>query len=169
MQIAGVDSTDLFGGTAAEPRQIVRVRLVNAGPGVITDRTQAASVQIDGPGVGTPEPAVVTGLAPGAEVTAEVAIETTATPGTSLAVQATVSWPGGSTSLPAAITVAEPGWVMWMVSHFHYDPVWWSTQGQFTESRLILPDAAGQMPDVRTAFELVRLHLDAARRDPDHK
>ena len=75
MRITGVDSTDLFGGTAAEPRQIVRVRLVNTGPGMITDRTQAATVQIDGPGVGTPEPAVVTGLAPGAEVTAEVAIE----------------------------------------------------------------------------------------------
>ena len=169
MRITGVDSTDLFGGTMAAPLQIVRVRLVNAGPGMITDGMQAATVQIDGPDVGTPEPAVVTGLAPGAEITAEVAIETTATPGTSLPVQATVSWPGGSTSLPAAIIVAEPGWVMWMVSHFHYDPVWWSTQGEFTESRQILPDAAGEMPEVRTAFELVRLHLDAARRDPDYK
>jgi len=169
MRITGVDSTDLFGGTAAQPRQIVRVRLVNAGPGMITDRTQAATVQVDGRGVGTPEPAVVTGLAPGAETTTEVAIETAATPGTSLPVQVTVSWPGGNASLPAAITVAEPGWVMWMVSHFHYDPVWWSTQGEFTESRQILPDAAGQMPEVRTAFELVRLHLDAARQDPDYK
>ncbi|HEY2078984.1 MAG TPA: hypothetical protein VGH53_21850, partial [Streptosporangiaceae bacterium] len=148
MRITGVDSTDLFGGTVAAPRQIVRVRLVNAGPTMVTDRTQAATVQIDGPGVGTPEPAVVTGLAPGAEITAEVAIETTAMPGASLPVQATASWPGGSTSLPAAIIVAEPGWVMWMVSHFHYDPVWWSTQGEFTESRQILPDAAGQMPEV---------------------
>ncbi|HUC24889.1 MAG TPA: glycoside hydrolase family 38 C-terminal domain-containing protein [Streptosporangiaceae bacterium] len=169
MRITGVDSTDLFGGTAAESRQIVRVRLVNAGPGMIADLTQAATVQIEGPAVGTPEPAVITGLTPGAEVTAEVAVETTATPGTSLAVQAMVSWPGGSVSLPAAITVAEPGWVMWMVSHFHYDPVWWSTQGEFTQARLSLPDAAGQLPEVRTAFELVRLHLDAARRDPDYK
>jgi alpha-mannosidase len=169
MRITGVDSTDLFGGTTAEPRQIVRVRMVNAGPGMITDRTQAATVQIDGPGVGTPDAAVITGLEPGAEVTAEVAIETTAAPGTSLPVQATVSWPGGSTSLPAAIAVAEPGWVMWMVSHFHYDPVWWSTQGQFTESRLSVPDADGRLPEVRTAFELVRLHLDAARRDADYK
>src|SRR5262249_4211349 len=64
---------------------------------------------------------------------------------------------------------AEPGWVMWMVSHFHYDPVWWSTQGQFLQSRLLLPDDHGEMPEVRTAFELVSLHLDAARRDPDYK
>ena len=56
-----------------------------------------------------------------------------------------------------------------MVSHFHYDPVWWNTQGQFTEARLLLPDSDGQLPDVRTAFELVSLHLDAARRDPDYK
>ena len=67
------------------------------------------------------------------------------------------------------MTAAEPGWTMWMVSHFHYDPVWWGTQGQFTESRLLLPDADGQLPDVRTAFELVRLHLDRAREDPDYK
>ena len=56
-----------------------------------------------------------------------------------------------------------------MVSHFHYDPVWWNTQGQFTESRLLLPDEAGRLPDARTAFELVRLHLDEARQDPDYK
>ena len=86
-----------------------------------------------------------------------------------LPVLATALGPAGSTSRAADITVAEPGWVMWMVSHFHYDPVWWSTQGQFTESRLLLPDENGELPEVRTAFELVRLHLDAARRDPDYK
>ena len=56
-----------------------------------------------------------------------------------------------------------------MVSHFHYDPVWWDTQGEFTESRLLLPGEDGSLPEVRTAFELVALHLDEARRDPDYK
>ena len=56
-----------------------------------------------------------------------------------------------------------------MVSHFHYDPVWWNTQGQFTEARLVLPDEDGALPDTRTAFDLVRLHLEKARRDPDYK
>ena len=65
--------------------------------------------------------------------------------------------------------MAEPGWTMWMVSHFHYDPVWWNTQGQFTEARLVLPDEDGDLPDTRTAFDLVRLHLEKARRDPDYK
>ena len=67
------------------------------------------------------------------------------------------------------MTVAEPGWTMWMVSHFHYDPVWWNTQGQFTEARLALPDEDGKLPDVRSAFELVGAHLDKARRDADYK
>ena len=65
--------------------------------------------------------------------------------------------------------MAEPGWTMWMVCHFHYDPVWWNTQGQFTEARLVLPDEDGELPDTRTAFDLVRLHLEKARRDPDYK
>ncbi len=65
--------------------------------------------------------------------------------------------------------MAEPGWTMWMVSHFHYDPVWWNTQGQFAEARLSLPDEDGQRPDVRAAFELVGAHLDKARKDSDYK
>ena len=33
MRISGVDSTDLFRGTTARPRQLIRVRLVNDGLG----------------------------------------------------------------------------------------------------------------------------------------
>ena len=77
--------------------------------------------------------------------------------------------PGGRAEQAAEVTIAEPGWTMWMVSHFHYDPVWWSTQGQFLQTRLLLPGDDGALPDVRTAFELVTLHLDEARRDPDYK
>ncbi len=76
---------------------------------------------------------------------------------------------GGRAERRATVTVAETGWTMWMVSHFHYDPVWWNTQGQFTEARLVLPDEDGALPDTRTAFDLVRLHLEKARRDPDYK
>ncbi len=76
---------------------------------------------------------------------------------------------GERAELAAEIRAAETGWTMWMVSHFHYDPVWWDTQGEFTESRLLLPDSGGRLPDVRTAFELVELHLAHAREDPDYK
>ncbi|HUA42701.1 MAG TPA: glycoside hydrolase family 38 C-terminal domain-containing protein [Streptosporangiaceae bacterium] len=170
MRISSIESTDLFRGSAALPLQVIRVRLVNSGPGAVR-AADTVLVAIDGPAVSTPEPQRVTGLEPGAEVTVEVgvALAAPAQPGSSRHVLVRASGPSGSTELPAVITVAEPGWVMWMVSHFHYDPVWWSTQGQFTESRLMLPDEHGEMPEVRTAFELVRLHLDAARRDPDYK
>ena len=171
MLIAGVDSTDLFGGTAAQPLQIIRVRLASTGPGPAPRPGTAVSVALTGRGLGTPQPVSVTAPPPGGEITAEVPVEVAPgrATGTGLSALATASWEGGSTELAAEITVAEPGWTMWMISHFHYDPVWWSTQGQFLESRLLLPDDQGQMPEVRTAFELVSLHLDAARRDPDYK
>ena len=171
MRIARVDSTDLFGGTAARPLQIIRVTLVNEGSGLVRDPAAAVRVRVRGPQADTPEPVLVTGLTPGAEVTAEVpvAVSAGAGPGTRLPVLAAADGPDGTAELAGEITVAEPGWVMWMVSHFHYDPVWWNTQGQFLETRLLLPDEHGDMPEIRTAFELVRLHLDAARRDPDYK
>jgi alpha-mannosidase len=59
---------------------------------------------------------------------------------------------------------------MWMVSHFHYDPVWWNTQAGFTETWLDLPGAqAKRMPFQLSAFDLVRAHLDAARQDEDYR
>ena len=56
-----------------------------------------------------------------------------------------------------------------MVSHFHYDPVWWNTQGQFTQSRLLLPGEDGRLPGGAHRLRAGRLHLDAARADPDYK
>jgi alpha-mannosidase len=171
MLISGVESTDLFTGPADRPLQIVRVRLANTGPAVLASAAANVTVTIRGRAVGTPQPAVLSAPPAGAETQAQIPVEvgTAAQPGSTLAVLVTAAWPGGSTELAADITVAEPGWTMWMVSHFHYDPVWWNTQGQFTEARLVLPDDDGELPEVRSAFELVRLHLDAARRDPDYK
>ncbi len=134
-----------------------------------------ATVHISGPGAESPEPLRIDGLTPGAERTVEVPVEIAAPyqPGSIRRVTVTVTGTDRRTAArsraQAEITVAEPGWTMWMVSHFHYDPVWWNTQGQFTEARLVLPDEDGKLPDVRTAFELVRLHLAKARDDPDYK
>jgi alpha-mannosidase len=191
MRITGVESTDLFLGTATRPLQVVRVHLGNDGPGRAGEHDEVL-VRVDGASVSTPAPAIVTGLAAGEQRVVEVGVEIAAPaqPGSTRQVRAVAATSGAATSgavtsgattsggapapastaeLTAEITVAEPGWVMWMVCHFHYDPVWWNTQGQFLETRLLLPDEHGQMPEVRTAFELVRLHLDAARRDPDYK
>ena len=166
MRISAVTSTLLYRGTAARPRQIVQVTVVNdtgaqAGP---------ATVTVAGPGIATPEPAAVPPLPPGGEHVAEVAVAAAGlSPGRTRPVTVIADSGAARAQQAAEVTIAEPGWTMWMVSHFHYDPVWWSTQGQFLESRLVLPDASGQLPEVRTAFELVQLHLDAARQDPDYK
>jgi alpha-mannosidase len=169
MRITDVTSTDLFGGTMARPLAIVRVALAGDGPG---GGGGQVVVRVEGPAVSTPQPAVVPAPEPGQRREAEVGVEVAAPHAAGSPVQVTViaEGPGGARAERAAtITTAEPGWTMWMVSHFHYDPVWWTTQGQFTESRIFLPDADGRVPDSRTAFELVRLHLDEARRDPDYK
>ena len=194
MRISGVTSTDLFGGTVARPLAIVRVTLAGEGPAGTaraggsgaraggagqTSAPGPVTVRVEGPGVTTPEPTVATAPGAGGQVEVEVGVEVAA-PYTAggprqVTVIAESAGDAGSSGTAfraeraATITTAEPGWTMWMVSHFHYDPVWWSTQGQFTESRIFLPDADGSLPDSRTAFELVRLHLDEARRDPDYK
>src|ERR1700729_4169992 len=167
MRISAVTSTLLFRGTAARPRQIVQVTVVND----TAAATAPATVTVAGAGLATPEPAAVPALPPGGEHVAEVAIEAAAFLGAGSTRPVTVIAQGaaGRAEQAGDVTIAEPGWTMWMVSHFHYDPVWWSTQGQFLESRLLLPDDQGEMPEGRTAFELVTLHLDAARRDPDYK
>ena len=118
-----------------------------------------------------PGPFGISDLGLGEQQAYEVPVEIAAPyqPGSTRRVTVTVQTAAGAASAEADITVAEPGWTMWMVSHFHYDPVWWNTQGQFAEARLTLPDEDGQLPDVRAAFELVRAHLDKARTDPDYK
>jgi alpha-mannosidase len=163
MQITGTASTELFGGPPGEPRQLIQVT-VRGGAGPVL-------VRVEGAAVSTTEPARLELPGPGQERTAEVGVRVAAPagPGQPRQVLAIAEGPAGRAEQPAEITVAEPGWTMWMVSHFHYDPVWWDTQGEFTESRLLLPDDSGQLPEVRTAFELVALHLAAAQADPDYK
>src|SRR6266851_660333 len=171
MRIASAMSTDLFGGTVTRPLQLIRVTVANDGPAMVRDPGADITVRVEGPGVSTPLPFGISGLVEGEERVAEVPVEIAAPYAAASPRQATViaESTGGRVKAPVEITVAETGWTMWMVSHFHYDPVWWDTQGQFTESRLLLPDEHGELPEARTAFELVRLHLDEARRDPDYK
>ncbi len=183
MRITGVGSTDLFtasGDGSGRALQVVRVTV---------EATEAAEegvtthLRVMGAGASTPQPFGITLGKPGESRTGEVSVAVTGAPGVDLPVTAIAetgpsnTGPSGTVAaadrgraeLAASITVAETGWTMWMVSHFHYDPVWWNTQGQFTEARLVLPDEDGKLPDTRTAFDLVRLHLEKARRDPDYK
>jgi Glycosyl hydrolases family 38 N-terminal domain/Alpha mannosidase middle domain/Glycosyl hydrolases family 38 C-terminal domain len=169
MRIAGVESTDLFVGTSQRQLQVVRVTLENNDPGAA-----AATVHVEGPGVRNAGPFRIPDMSRGERQTFEIGVEVAAPyqPGSTRRVTVAVESQSELTprvQAEADITVAEPGWTMWMVSHFHYDPVWWNTQGQFAEARLSLPDEDGGMPDVRAAFELVGAHLDKARKDSDYK
>jgi alpha-mannosidase len=166
MRIASVESTDLFVGTTQRPLQVVRVTLVNEQPAAASAR-----LGVQGAGVRDPGPFGINDLKPGEERTFEVPVEIAAPyqPGSPRRVTVTLESQAGRVQAEADITVAEPGWTMWMVSHFHYDPVWWNTQGQFTEARLSLPDEDGKLPDIRSAFEVVGAHLDRARKDADYK
>ncbi len=181
MRITSAEPTVLFAGTAGNPLQIVRVTIAADGSDTAGGRVSRAgarsgavppvTVRVEGPGVTTPQALRLEGLEPGATAPAEVPVAVAAPhgPGSSLPITVVAETPDTRAQRDTVLTVAEPGWTVWMVSHFHYDPVWWDTQGQFTQSRLLLPDEDGQLPEVRTAFELVRLHLDAARTDPDYK
>jgi alpha-mannosidase len=174
MRISDVTSTDLFGGGQARPLAIVQVTLEGEAPGTAGDVPGGpVTVRVEGPAVTTPEPAAASAPGPGERVGVEVGVEVAAPHAAGTPVQVTIIAENPAAALraerAASVTVGEPGWTMWMVSHFHYDPVWWSTQGQFTQARIFLPEADGSVPDTRVAFELVRLHLDEARRDPDYK
>jgi alpha-mannosidase len=166
MRITGVGSTDLFTGKAGRALQVVRVTVEAT---ETAEEGATALVRVMGAGARTPEPFGITLGKTGESRTGEVSVAVTGSPGVELPVTVLAEAGARRAELAASVTVAETGWTMWMVSHFHYDPVWWNTQGQFTEARLVLPDEDGSLPDTRTAFDLVRLHLEKARRDPDYK
>jgi alpha-mannosidase len=177
MRIVQAQSTPLFVGTGNGPCQVVRVTVAGEPPGHGQPPGAAAPgpapvlVRVEGPGVTTRRPFRIDDLPPGGERTAEVPVTVAAPhgPGSRLGVTVIAEGPGTRAEQACEITAAEPGWTIWMVCHFHYDPVWWNTQGGFTEAGLAMPGEDGALPDVRTAFELVRLHLDAAAGDPDYK
>lgn len=146
--ITAVESTDLFVGPEDAPRQVLRVTL--EGP--------AARITVSGTGVR----GEATGTGP-VDVPLEI---TAASPGdrVPLTVRASTS------EEPAVLEVAEPGWTMHLVSHFHYDPVWWNTQAAYTSPwELLSADATTRPLWERNGFALVDAHLDLALRDPVYK
>jgi alpha-mannosidase len=171
MRLSNVAWTDLFVGGERAPLQVIRVTLANQGPGAVSKGT-LVTVRIEGAGVTTPEPVRVHDLEPAAERVVEVpvAVDPAYAEDTSRPVTVIAETEQARFSAPADIVVAAPGWTMLMVSHFHYDPVWWNTQGGFTEAWYDIPEAERiRPPELRTAFDLVRAHLAAARNDPDYK
>ena len=150
MQVISAESTDLFVGSPEAPLQIARVCL--------RGRCDPDAVGVHGDGLATAgEP-----RSAGSGVV-EVPVEVEAgTPGEQRAARATA----GATAASFTFTIAEPGWTMHMISHFHYDPVWWNTQGAYTSTWT--EDPPGRCRQTH-GFALVRAHLEMARRDPDYK
>jgi alpha-mannosidase len=152
LQLISAEPTELFVGRRDAPLQVVRV--------TYTGGLEPTVMRVDGDGVHTPQP-VWAEPAPG-EGVIEVPVRTPkAGPGQQVAATAVA----GKTRLDFTLTVAEPGWTMFMVSHFHYDPVWWTTQAAYTSTWQAPPGPARQMH----GFDLVRAHLELARREPEYK
>ncbi|MEW9528100.1 NEW3 domain-containing protein [Microbispora sp. NPDC049125] len=183
MRITAVESTELF---VDGPRQIVRVILEPAASGATVQSPAAAhppvaapadvTIRVEGPGVegsaryrAADHPAREG--APVQAIAVEVPVETAEAPGTRIPLTVRAGGDGGEDSATGELVVAEPGWTVWMVPHFHYDPVWWNTQAAYTAT---WDDAGGWAQASRSefqhaGFELVRLHLDTARREPGYK
>lgn len=141
MHVISAESTDLFVGPADAPLQVVRVDVSAPGPVTVTgDGLSGEAVAADAGIVEVP-----------VRVTAPVVGETRAARATDFAFD---------------FVVAEPGWTMFMISHFHYDPVWWNTQAAYTS--VWSEDPPGRARQTH-GFDLVRAHLEMARRDPDYK
>jgi alpha-mannosidase len=147
LRITSVESTELF----VEAGQVVRVH-VDGPPGEI-------EVRVTGSGVA--------GVSRTAQRPIEVGVSTGAAPGTRIPIEVTVA----ADSASGELVVAEPGWTVWMVPHFHYDPVWWNTQAAYTTTWDDAGEVAQQYRGDRqhAAFALMREHLETARRDPDYK
>ncbi|NGO81388.1 glycoside hydrolase [Streptomyces sp. YC504] len=191
VHVSGVTTPGLFTGPESDPLQVVRVRIRRTRP------AGPLRISVTGRGVGTPRPRLLRAdtaeayagvdakaeLAGGArqsetalESWAEVPVRVTdAAPGDRLPATAHVHASDGRllTSYDFELTVAEPGWTVRLVPHFHYDPMWWNTQAAYTAlwdtpQREGEPEKGWEYTGV-PAFTLVPLHLQQAADDPSYR
>ena len=153
MRVISSESTEFFVGPPDAPLQVVRV--------TVSEVTEPTAIRIDGDGLSGS--AVARGGQADGRCTVEVPV---AVEHPVLGEQRAARLHVGSAATPFDFTVAEPGWTMFMISHFHYDPVWWNTQGAYTS--LWTEDPPGKCRQTN-AFELVHAHLEMARREPEYK
>jgi alpha-mannosidase len=154
MRLISAESTELFVGPADAPLQLVRVTL-SGWAGV----AGATRVRIDGDGLRGKAIAE-----PGREVVEVPVTVDQPVVGQRRAARVRASGVSAHFEFAFEFNIAEPGWTMFMVSHFHYDPVWWNTQGAYTS------EWAQEPPGRQTnGFELVHAHLEMARREPEYK
>ncbi|WP_406496116.1 NEW3 domain-containing protein [Streptomyces sp. NBC_01604] len=163
MRVSSVESTELFVGTTEQPCQVVAVELSHT-PG------RTVRLSVEGPGI---TGVAVVQTAEDGTVRAEIPVHTDLAVGERREITVTAADGDRLTQHTGEFTAAEPGWTMFMVSHFHYDPVWWNTQAAYTETWDVADDPALTGLPARTfdsrgqsGMSLVRAHCDLARRDP---
>jgi alpha-mannosidase len=147
VRVISAASTDLFVGPPDAPLQLVRVAYTDG----------AGTVRVDGDGLSGHAPV------PAGDGSVDIPV-TVADPVVGQHRDARVV--ESDTVTPFDFTVAEPGWTMYMISHFHYDPVWWNTQAAYTS--VWTEDPPGRARQTN-GFDLVRAHLEMARREPEYK
>ncbi|MDT5287046.1 MAG: hypothetical protein QOF88_1935 [Mycobacterium sp.] len=151
VELISAESTELFTGPPDEPRQVVRVSY--------TGCTEPTAVRVLGDGLETVD-SPVTALGEG---TVEVSVRVAdGAVGDRRRARVVVA----DAELAFDFTVAEPGWTMFMISHFHYDPVWWNTQAAYTS--VWTEDPPGRCRQTN-GFDLVHAHLEMARRETEYK
>jgi len=176
--ITEVRSTERFVGTEEQPRQVLHVTLGRSmRDGPVRVEVTASDRPSDRRGSG------IIGSLPGEEVRGEVTVPAgdgavrvdvplllpdDARVGDELPVRVAARADAGADA-DGIVVVAEPGWTMVMVSHFHYDPVWWSTQASYTTDwDFVGSDWSTRPAFVDNGFALVEAHLKLAVRDPDY-
>ncbi|KQY07826.1 alpha-mannosidase [Mycobacterium sp. Root135] len=151
MHVTSAESTELFTGPADHPLQVVRVSYRFC--------SHETPVRVEGPGLHTEVDATAVPRGRVVEVSVRVANPVV---GERRRAELVV----GRHITEFDFVVAEPGWTMYMVSHFHYDPVWWNTQAAYTS--VWTEDPQGRCRQTN-GFELVTAHLEMARREPEYK
>ena len=153
-------STELFGGTEQDPQQILAV--------TVDGIDGSARIVVSGKGVA--------GEAVTRTSSTDVPLRVEAEVGTIVPIRVHVLDRAGELTVDAELVVAEPGWTMYLISHFHYDPVWWATQAAYAVTWNDGDDAAAeemarrfQMGWQQPGFTLIDAHLDLTRRDPNYK
>ena len=170
MRITEVASTDLFIGTVARPLQIIRVTLVNDGPGMIRDPAASSLVGVHGAGVVTPR-------AGGGGLAARRAADRRSRHRGGRAraarrhrhVTAVARARPAAGKPPARSRSPSPAGRCGWSATSTMTRCGGTPRASLPRPGRCCPVADGALPDVPTAFELVRLHLDEARNDPDYK
>jgi alpha-mannosidase len=149
MQLISAESSELFVGPRDNPLQLARITLAGV--------EEPTPVRVDGDGLSGEA------MADAGQEVVEVPVRVDRPV---VGQRRVARARAGGAGARFEFTVAEPGWTMFMVSHFHYDPVWWNTQAAYTsEWRAEPPGRARQT----NGFELVHAHLEMARREPEYK